>query len=232
MFAVTPVAAEAASVSPMIVEVEPLGSGSVARIELSNPGDETFPVEVQMFRGEISETGELSLIPADEDFLVFPPQMVVPAKSQQIFRVQYIGEPELATSQIYYMQIRQIPVEIAPGQSQVQVVVNFNVLVNVVPDGVRAEPVVESAMPGMKDGVHGIEVRVANAGNRYFTAASFPWEISGRTADGTEVSFRRNPEDLARLIGVGVVAPGKARVFFVPTETALVEGSVQVRLAT
>src|SRR3546814_18237806 len=83
----------------------------------------------------ISEAGELELTPADEQFLVFPPQRIVPPQSQQVFRVQYIGEPELATSEIYYMQIRQIPVDIAAGQSQVQIVVNFNVLVNVIQIG-------------------------------------------------------------------------------------------------
>src|SRR3546814_10426202 len=54
-----PVAAEAARVSPMIVEVKPAGRGSAARIELTNPGQTVFPVEVQMFRGVISEAGAL-----------------------------------------------------------------------------------------------------------------------------------------------------------------------------
>lgn len=229
--AFAPVAAEAASVSPMIVEVDPMGRGSVARIELNNPDDGAFPVEVQMFRGDISEAGELNLTPADAEFLVFPPQMVVPAKSQQIFRVQYIGEPELAASQIYYMQIRQIPVDFAAGDSQVQLVVNFNVLVNVVPDGARSEPVVQSVTPVTREGVHGIEVQLGNSGNRYFTAASYRWEISGRGVDGTEVGFSRNQMEMAKLIGVGVVAPGKTRVFFIPTETPLVEGSIQAALA-
>src|SRR3546814_12648238 len=77
--------------------------------------------------------------------------------------------PELATSEIYYMQIRQIPVDIAAGQSQVQIVVNFNVLVNVIPDGVSPEPVVESVHPVVREGVTGIEVRLANQGTRLFT---------------------------------------------------------------
>src|SRR3546814_11762716 len=108
------VSGDAARVSPRIVDIKPLGRGSDARIELSNPGQVEFPVEVQMFRGVISETGELELTPADDQFLLFPTQIVVPARSQQVFRVQYIGEPALAASEIYYMQIRQIPVEIAP----------------------------------------------------------------------------------------------------------------------
>jgi fimbrial chaperone protein len=223
-------AVEAARVSPMIVDVKPLGRGSVARIELSNPGQAEFPVEVQMFRGVISEAGELELTPADEQFLVFPSQRIVPAQSQQVFRVQYIGEPELAASEIYYMQIRQIPVDLGPGQSQVQLVVNFNVLVNVIPDGANPEPVVESAHPAVRADVTGIEVRLANHGTRYFTAGSLPWQIGGKAADGTALDVRLPPEEMAKLIGVGVVAPGRARIFFIPTEKPLVDGTVQASL--
>src|SRR5690606_9115261 len=176
--ALTPFAAHAARVSPMMAEVKPAGRESVARVELSNPADREFPVEVQMFRGVISETGELQLTPADDQFLVFPSQRVVPARSQQVFRVQYIGEPEMLSSEIYYMQIRQIPVDIGQEESQVQVVVNFNVLVNVVPNGTSPEPFVESVRPVVRDGVTGVEVRLANRGTRYFTAGTSPWRLT------------------------------------------------------
>jgi fimbrial chaperone protein len=232
VLALAAVPAEAARVSPMIVDIKPLGRGSIARIELSNPGQGEFPVEVQMFRGVISETGELELTPADEQFLVFPAQRIVPAQSQQVFRVQYIGEPELAASEIYYLQIRQIPVQIAPTESQVQVVVNFNILVNVIPDGTSPEPVVESIRPTMHGDVTGIEVRLANHGTRYFTAGKSPWQVSCTATDGTALDVRLPPEEMAKLIGVGVVAPGRDRIFFIPTEKPLVEGTIQANMVT
>lgn len=230
MFSCAPIAVEAARVSPMIVEVKPLGRGSVARVELINDGQTDFPVEVQMMRGVISEEGALELTPADENFLLFPAQRIVPARSQQVFRVQYIGEPELAASEIYYMQIRQIPVVITPGQSQVQVVVNFNVLLNVIPDGTSPEPVFESILPVVREDVAGIEVRLANRGTRYFTASSRPWQVSGTAEDGTALDFRLSSEEIAKLIGVGVVAPGRVRIFFIPTEKPLVEGTIQASM--
>lgn len=230
--AFTPAVAEAARISPMVVEVKPLGRGSIARVELTNPGDAEFPVEVRMYRGVISENGKLELTPADEDFLVFPAQIVVPPQSQQAFRVQYVGEPELGESQIYYMQVRQVPVEVTPGQSQVQVVVNFNVLVNVVPDGTNATPVVESVEPTTRGDAAGIEVRVANRGTRYFTASSMPWQVRGTAEEGGDVELQLTPREVAKLIGVGVVAPGRARIFFIPTGKPLVEGTVQASLGS
>ncbi|WP_305098404.1 fimbria/pilus periplasmic chaperone [Croceibacterium aestuarii] len=223
-------AAEAARISPMIVDVKPLGRESVDRVELNNPGDSEFPVEVLMFKGAITDDGQLELTPADEDFLVFPAQIVVPPHSRQAFRVQYVGEPALAKSEIYYMQVRQVPVEVSPGESQVQVVVNFNVLVNVVPDGASAMPVVESIQPTVRDDVPGIEVRVANHGTRYFTAGTMPWQVHGTSVDGDQVNLELAPQDMARMIGAGVVAPDRTRLFFIPTGKSLVEGTVQASL--
>lgn len=230
--ALTPVAAEAARVSPMIVEVTPLGRGSVARVELSNPGQTEFPVEVQMFRGVISEAGELELTPADDQFLVFPAQRVIPAQSQQVFRVQYVGNAELTQSEIYYMQIRQIPVSITPTENQVQVVVNFNVLVNVIPDGATAQPVVESVRPAVRGEVAGVEVRLTNRGTRYFTAGTVPWRVAGTAVDGTPLETQYTAAQMAEHIGVGVVAPGRTRVFFIPTAKPLTEGTIQAGMVS
>lgn len=232
LLASAPMPAQAARISPMVVEVEPFGRGSVARVELTNPGAGEFPVEVQMFRGVISEDGQLELVAADDDFLVFPAQIVVPANSQQAFRVQYVGNPELAKSEVYYMQVRQLPVEVSPDQSQVQVVVNFNVLVNVIPDGSAPEPVIASMVPVTNGDRSGIQVSVANRGTRYFTAGTLPWNISGQTEDGTAVNTQLTPEQVAKSIGVGVVAPDRVRTFFIPTERPMAKENLTVTLGS
>lgn len=223
---------QAARVAPMVLDVQPSGRASVGRVEVSNPGGNDFPVEVRMFRGDIGENGELSLTPADDQFLVFPAQAVIPANGQQVFRVQYVGAPDLATSQIYYMSVQQIPVQLEPGPPRVQVVVNFNVLVNVVPEGTAAQPVVDTVRPATRGGVHGLEVRLVNRGTRYFAASRADWVISGRRTDGTDGGFSRNRHEMSGLIGVGVIPPGGARIFFIPTEAPMAEGTVSVSLDT
>lgn len=214
----------------MVLEVSPAGRASSARITLTNPADAAFPVEVRAYRGTISETGELQLTPADDDFLIFPTQIAVPARSEQVFRVQYVGDPELRQSQAYYIGVDQVPVTLAKGKTGVQVVVNFNVLVNVVPEGAKPQPVVESVTPAVHDKVPGVEVRVADRGAKYFTASSYDWTLTARATDGTPIQLRQTRDQIAKQIGVGVVAPGRARLFFVPTGKPVAEGSASVTL--
>src|SRR3546814_9191872 len=141
-----------------------------------------------------------------------------------------IVELKLSTSEIYNMNIRQIPVDIEAGQSQVHIDVNFNVLVNVIPDGVSPEPVVESVHPVVREDVTGIEVRLANHGTRYFTAGTVPWQINGTAEDGSVLDARLTPEQMAKAIGVGVVDPGRARIFLIPTEKPLADGTTRASL--
>ena len=225
-----PSLAEAARVSPMIVEIEPGGRNSVARIELTNDGERNIPFEVRMMLGEISEDGKLTMTPADDRFLVFPAQSIVESNSQQVFRIQYVGEPELAESEIYYMSIQQVPVALEGEDSQVQVVVNYNVLVNVVPDGSTARADVESIEAVVQDDVPGIRLRLTNTGTRYFLAGLAEWTISATAEDGSEYNVNYKKEEMTRKVGVGVVGPGRARILFVPTEKPLVQDTIRVEV--
>jgi fimbrial chaperone protein len=250
VLAVLPTAGHASRVSPMILELEPAGRGAVARVELTNDAAKNIPYEVRMMRGDISPQGELTLTPADDQFLVFPAQAIVEANSQQVFRVQYVGQAALAKSEIYYMSIREIPVEFEKGTSQVQVVVNYNVLANVVPDGSRPSPVIRSAryisaekpaatVSGAADtaaagasSFSGAEIDVGNDGNRYMLAGMSAWTLSGTTTDGQPFERKFEPEELTKLIGVGVVAPGKHRIFRLPLDTPLTDQSIKVQIET
>lgn len=146
-----PAVGQAAKISPMIVELKPAGQNSIARVEMTNDSLRDIPFEAIVMRGVITEGGELQMTPAEDQFLVFPAQAIVEGNSQQVFRVQYVGEPELPQSEIYYLALRQVPVEFEGETSQVQIVVNYNVLINVVPDGTAPLPAVAEVSPATQD---------------------------------------------------------------------------------
>lgn len=243
-----------ARVTPMSVDLAPLGRGSTTRIEFTNTEDRELPIEIRMYRGIISESGELQLEPADDKFLAFPPQVVLPPKAQQIFRVQYLPDAPLSKSEIYYAAISQVPVKLDPNVSKIQLVMRFNVLVNVVPDGAKPEPVVSWAKPAVRTAARelapdappvadnpaeaqpapteqkGIEIRVENKGDKYFAAGRTEWTIAGTTVAGLPFSRSYTPSEIGSEIGMGVVPPEGARIFFVALDKVLADGSVNVTI--
>lgn len=241
--AFAPLPLSASRVSPMIIDLEPTGRSSIGRVELTNDADRDIAYEVQMMRGDISPAGELTLTPADEDFLVFPPQVVVEANSQQVFRVQFVGDQALDASRIYYLAVRQIPVAFEEGRNAVQVVVNFNVLVNVVPPGTEPAPFMSKAeyveremqVDDLPEGEEppiekGLLIELGNQGTAYYFASEADWLITGQTTAGSPFELELSGPNLSRYTGVGVVGPGNFRQFFIPTEEPLVSESVRVKI--
>ncbi|GLV24731.1 fimbrial biogenesis chaperone [Sphingobium sp. TomTYG45] len=236
--------AQAARVTPMSVDLEPTGSRSSARLEVTNNEDRQLPMEVRMYRGTIGERGELDLQPADEKFMVFPPQTLMAPNSQQVFRIQYLPDTPPTQSEVYYASISQIPVQLPSDQSRIQVVMRFNVLVNVVPNGTTSDPAVagitpitrevelgpDEKKPEEKDVKktrieNGLEVSIENKGTRYFAAGRSGWTIKGTDATGKPYSADYDAAQMGEMIGMGIVAPGRTRIFFVPTPTKLAVGA-------
>lgn len=239
-------ALNAARVTPMVADIEPSGSGSTVRLEVSNSEDRAIPFEITMHRGVISETGDVTLEPADDRFIVFPPQTVLQPQGQQVFRIQHIPDETSSQSEIYYASVSQLPVALDEGESRIQMLMRFNVLINVVPRNSQAAPVVEwiklaerevslteeeaaAAEEGVESKtVSGIEVRISNSGNRYFGAGQTNWTINGTTIDGSSFSQRFSDSEVRTNTGLGIVAPGKARIFFIPLEQKLDPESVDI----
>lgn len=237
-------AAQAARVTPMALELEPQGTRSTARIEVSNNEDRELPMEVRMYRGTIGEKGELSLEPADDKFMVFPPQTLIAPNGKQVFRVQYLPDGPMSQSEVFYAAVSQIPVQLPAQESRIQVVMRFNVLVNVVPEGTTPDPVVTKVSPVSREVElgpdekapedkdvrktrieNGLEVRIENKGTRYFPAGRGSWAIAGTDTVGKAYSAEYSGVQMGEMIGMGIVAPGKARIFFVPTPEKLNDGA-------
>ncbi|WP_449327228.1 fimbrial biogenesis chaperone [Sphingopyxis sp. 550A] len=241
------VSAEAARVTPMIVEMTPTGRGATARVEVTNTDAIDLPVEIRMYRGKIDETGQLELEPAEDHFAAYPPQVVIPPNGRQIFRVQFIPQGEMTQSEIYYASISQLPVKLEEAGSRIQMLMRFNILLNVVPDGTVAKPALESvqwvdrmvelppdaAKANADKNVpppheRGLEVRVTNGGTRYFAAGRTPWSVKGVDETGAVIDQNYDVQAMSGMIGMGIVAPGRARTFVIPMERKPVMNSLSV----
>ena len=156
---------QAQRVEPMRFELEPSGSAAQTTMVVTNT--RSFPITVEIIPSslQIAADGSETLAPADDDFLIFPPQAVVQPGSTQSIRVRYIGEGVLDTSRAYRIGVNQLPIDMTEdGASGVSVTVNFATLVNIVPDNVSSELTVTelSAAPEGR-----WRMLVTNNGNRY-----------------------------------------------------------------
>jgi fimbrial chaperone protein len=217
--------AHAVNVQPLSLEMVSIGSNSRASIQVVNDGAAPMPVEVVLKKLEIAEDGKTTESPASDDFLVFPPQVVVPAGATQSFRIQWVGAPDIKKSQSYMLSVNQLPVKMKPGENGVQMVFDFGVVVNVAPAGAQSALKLVSAEATTQGQKHGAAITVENPGvmYSYFSDAKLTLE-SG--------SWRKvlSPGELRQLIGYGVVMPGKMRRILVPADVPGGAGKIAATL--
>lgn len=236
-------------VSPMVSELTTSGAGSAARIEVGNVGSAALPFETKITRLDFDADGNPVETEGDENFLVFPPQGLVSVGGRQVVRVQWVGEPNLETSQAYYLWVRQLPVATdlttepeTGGAVSVSVLYTMKALIVVAPPG--AEPKVEVVSvrpvmvtppapqidPSLTGGVAppaptpepGVEIVVTNTGKRYALMSGATWTIEGTDTAGEPFRLQLTGQQISETVGVGYLAPaGGRRTFSVPTGIAL-----------
>jgi len=244
MLAMFATSADAMRVSPMVVEITTRGAGSSARIEVQNVGSTALPFETRITRIEFDDNGEMTETPADEDFLVFPPQGIVPVGGRQVVRVQWIGDPDLALSRAYYVGIHQIPVDLSDSGStetvggQLQVVYNMKSLLTVAPPGAEPQVRVVSVAPTMLTAAPqssvevdpalgesapeaasqemrpGVRVELRNTGTRYAMMSAADWTVEGTGLDGRPLRVSISATQVNEAVGVGYLAPAGGRRTF------------------
>ncbi|MCF2857665.1 fimbria/pilus periplasmic chaperone [Pseudoalteromonas sp. SMS1] len=126
-------------VQPMIVDLASHGKKSLVTYRLQNPSESALPIEIEVFKRTFDENQKEVLIPAEDDFIVLPPQVEVPAKSYQVFRAKYLGSPALKETDSYRIVFKQLPLPNEDEKSGVKMVFNFATLVFVSPDGISAQ---------------------------------------------------------------------------------------------
>jgi fimbrial chaperone protein len=98
-------AVAATSVSPIQLEMTSAGPASRTQVTVTNTSQAPLAIETSLQRVELSENGEEKLSKAGDEFLIFPPQAMVPPGGTQVFRVQWVDEPRLERSQSFRLSL-------------------------------------------------------------------------------------------------------------------------------
>ncbi len=207
-------AASAMTVEPLLLDLASSGKAAQQTFKVDNNGAAPLPIEIEVSRVEFGPNGEQTTQKAGQEFLIYPPQAIIPSGATQVFRVQWIGEPDLAKSRSYRFNVSQIPVKLPKEQSGVQIVMTFGVTVNVAPPQGKSDIQVLSAAPVIgKDGKRFAALTVRNPGSKHAYLRQSVIDLSGGGW-----SAQMTPAALGQQVGLGIVQPGKQRRFILPIE--------------
>ncbi|MBB4613565.1 fimbrial biogenesis chaperone [Novosphingobium taihuense] len=226
-------AATAMTVQPVVIDMKTSGREMSQVVTVENTFANPLPVELSVQELQLTENGVSPTGKDPGDLLVFPPQAMIEPGQTQSFRVQYVGDPALASSKHYYITVAQLPVKLPEGQSAIQILYNFQVLASVAPAGAKPRLEIRSAQVG-KDAagkpVAVLSVANPSAVHGYLSASKL--RIIEKDTAGKE-QFRRtlSGPEIQQTIGFGLVGANQTRTVTVPVELPLADGTVEASIS-
>lgn len=231
-FVVAPPVARALTVQPVVIDLKPTGHASSATVTVQNSFTTPLPVELTVQALDFDENGVRETGKDDGNLLIFPAQTLIAPLQTQAFRIQWVGEPELKKSQHYYVTVAQLPVQLPEGQSAIQVLYNFQVLVNVAASVGGPDISVVSASIGKNTKGEPVPLLVVkNAGNSYGYLSRTRIRITYKDAAGKQTfSQVMTPEQIQQRVGFGLIGPEATRKVTLPVVLPGADGAVNVEL--
>lgn len=228
--AIAPVqVAQAMTVQPVVIDMQTAGRQMSTVITVENTFATPLPVELSVQELELTPDGVKQTGVDPGDLMIFPPQALIEPGQTQTFRLQYVGDPALAKSKHYYITVAQLPVKLPEGQSAIQILYNFQVLVSVAPAGVKPQITVQSAAIGKNPAGKPIPVlTVSNDSPAHGYLANGRLRIVQKDAAGKQLFTKSlSGAEIQQSMGFGLIGGGQLRKVSIPVELPSAEGSVE-----
>jgi fimbrial chaperone protein len=221
----------AMTVQPVVIDLAVGGQGMTQVLTVENTFANPLPVELRVEELSFDQDGAHGTGRDPGDLLVFPPQALIQPSQTQTFRIQWVGDPALAKSRHYYVTVAQLPVQLPQGQSTIQILYNFQVLVSIAPPGVRPNLQVLGAEIGTDAAgkpIPMITVRNDSPAHGYLSKGRL--RLIEKDATGREIFNRVLPgPEIQQTIGFGLIASGQTRRISVPIELPAQGGTVEAQ---
>lgn len=219
LLAVPAFPAAAFELLPISREFAPAGRNATQSYEVVNDGDEPLAVELSMLRRQTDINGTETYSSGDDDFLIYPTQILLePGKTQSV-RVTWLGDPQPTTELSYRLLAEQLPINLDQADENqtrpvggVQVLLRYLGSVYIRPANPAANVVLETIEP-QPDASQppGFAITLNNQGNARAVLRNFHLHLVLPT--GESVSLQ--PEQLTS-INNSVILAGHLRRFIIP----------------
>ncbi len=220
---------------PISQTFAPQGSQSTRSYQISNGSDEPIAVEVSVMQREVNADGEETLSPAEENFIVYPTQILMDPLSLQTVRVTWVGDPEPEAELSYRLIAEQLPIQLQakdataekPYQAtaSVELMMRYAGSLYIQPSNAAPDVVLDSAQLEQDEaGNRWLAVRIKNQGTARHIFRDPQLQLN---ASGASVTLAN--EELGAIHSRTILAGGE-RAFRIPWPMGLPEGDVTGQL--
>ncbi len=219
---------------PMSQTFSPSGSGSTQSYEISNSKDEPIAIEVSVVKRLVDANGEETQIPAEEDFVIYPPQVLLGPQSKQTVRVTWVGDQDPSQELSFRLVVEQLPVplevkkegSLPPSRAVAafQVMLRYANSLYIRPSHAKSDVLLQSVSMERDNAGKWLQVHIKNQGTAHQTL-----ELPKIQLTSSNRSIILEGEVLEPINRRTILAGGERR-FRIPWPTELPEGEVTGQL--
>lgn len=216
-------------ITPIEMQFAPSG-GSVNRsYNLQNTGDKPVAVQISIVKREMGIDGVETFTDGEEDFIIYPPQIILKPNENQSIRVTWLGESQPSKELAYRIIAEQIPIESLENTTVEQegVRVNIKVLfkyigtIYITPPNAKPNIVLQGAESKVgENGKNDLVLNFENQGTMRQLLTNLKLTLSNQ---GKTVTL--SGEKLKGIEGENILA-GNKRQFIIPWPQELPVGEV------
>lgn len=212
---------------------EPAGAGATQSYQIINDTSEQIAVEISMAQRKMSLEGKETTEKADDDFLVYPSQIVLPPGGVQSVRVTWLGNPNPEKELAYRIIAEQLPINLKkpePSETQtitgsVKVMFRYLGSVYIRPKNAQSKVMISNVSQEKgADGKEQLAITFDNQGNRRAVLSELNLNLTSQ--QGNQISLK--PEELEG-VNNGVILAGNQRRFLIPWPKQLPVGQVTAK---
>jgi len=209
----------------------PAGSGATQSYQVVNDSNERLAVQVSIVQRQMDLAGKENYQPADEDFLVYPPQILLEPQKTQTVRVTWLGNPQPTKELAYRIIAEQLPINLENPQANqtkpvgaVKVLLRYLGSLYIRPANVQPDVVLEGAeLQKGTNSANELAINFNNRGTARAVLKNLKLQLIGQ---GKTLDLQ--PEQL-KEINNAVILAGNKRRFVMPWPNNLPVGAVTAK---
>lgn len=216
---------DAFKLEPISRTFTPAGSGSTQSYQVINPSNERVAINISMVQRLVDKTGEESHLPAEDDFLVYPPQILLEPNAIQTVRVTWVGDPVPKQELAYRLIAEQLPINLDPNSAQkgvtaagkIKVLMRYVGSVYIRPEQVKPEVIFKGLEKiQANDGSSQLALNFYNQGTAHASLRKLQLSLTSLQNEVLQLT----PEQMGLMRNATILA-GKHRQFLIPYPTNL-----------
>ncbi|MBE9029817.1 molecular chaperone [filamentous cyanobacterium LEGE 11480] len=180
--------AQAFRLKPISRVFRPTGTESTQSYEIHNTTKALLAVEVNTAKRSMNLQGKETLTPADDDFMIYPPQILLKPGESQTVRVTWLGNPKPEQELAYRLIAAQLPINLEPKKIQatgtqvsagVKLAMRYEGSLYIRPFQAKADVVVEKMEAKMQGAKRMLAVTLHNRGTSRAILLDSQLELNG-----------------------------------------------------